>query len=124
MNFEWIKQIDNLEKHLKIANKGNVDLNLVFDILMEKSGVEAYIALYSTFLKTNVRFPETTIKYLRRVYVHQNITEIPAQTLARIIGVDEVTVYSWVREFGFHDKKKKTKKDEVNTLLREADLID
>jgi hypothetical protein len=108
MRFNWIFEIEDYQVHLKAALKDNSDLDLLYEILEKKTGSEAFLEVFEQFLKTNLRFPEVPIKELRRVYVYQNRRKIPARTMARTLGVDEVTVYAWLKDFGINKSSKQS----------------
>lgn len=95
----WITDIENYEQHLSNLLKEYDDLKLLYDILQQKSGSEAFLSIASTFLKTNVKIIEKPFNEMKKVFVYQN-RDLPVAKLAREMGVDERTIYSWLAEFG------------------------
>lgn len=95
----WITDIENYEQHLCELLKEYGDLKLLYDILQQKSGPEAFLDIASTFLKTNIKIVEKPFNEMKKVYVYQN-RDLPVAKLAREMGVDERTVYAWLAEFG------------------------
>ena len=64
MNFDWILEIKELEKHLQIVFKDYDDLYSLNEIMNMHSGSEGFIKVYVQFLKTSIRFPEKPLNWL------------------------------------------------------------
>ncbi len=116
MNFDWILEIKDLEKHLAIVLKDYDDLFSLNEIMNKHSGSEGFIKVYIQFLKTSIRFPEKPLNGLKKIFVFQNSTR-PVSKMAREIAVDEATVYSWLRELHGVSKTTTNKKDIISDLL-------
>lgn len=105
----WITNIENYEQHLEELLKDYDDLKLLYQILQNKSGSDAFLSIASTFLKTNLKVIEKPFNEMKKIYVYQN-RSLPVNKLAREMGVDERTIYSWLSDFGC--KKNGSNKDE------------
>ena len=116
MNLNWILEIKEYEKHLAIVLKDYNDLFLVNDIMNKNSGSKGFIKVFECFIKTSIRFPEKPLNGLKKIYVLQN-QDKPVAKMAREIGVDEATVYHWLRQFKGIVKKEVSKKEFMKELL-------
>lgn len=118
MNFDWITEIKDAETHIKNSLNQHDDLADLYKIIKTKNGDEAFAAIYESFLKTSIRFPESPINSLKKIYVLQNLDKPVAKT-ARILRIDEATVFSWIREINGKSKTKnsKSRKDILRDLL-------
>jgi hypothetical protein len=118
MNFDWILEIKDSKTHIENCLKKYDDLTELNEILHNKSGDEALVNIYYCFLKTAIRFPESPITELRKIYVSQNLDKQVAG-MARKLRVDEATVHSWIRDIKGKKKSNglKSKKDILRDLL-------
>ena len=107
MNLHWIFKIQNLDTHLKDKLKDFGDMKLLYNILQEKSGTDAFLEVSKTFLKTYLKIIEKPFNDLKKVYVYQN-KRASAAELARELEVDETTIYAWWKEMGIPRGRIKT----------------
>jgi len=99
LNLNWLQKIENLDTHLKDKLKDFGDMRLLYNILQEKNGTDAFIEVSKTFLKTYLKIIEKPFTDLKKVYVYQN-KRVHAAQLARELEVDETTIYAWLKEMG------------------------
>ena len=116
MDLSWILEIRDYEKHLAETLKDNDDLFSMNEIMNKNSGSKGFIKVFEHFMKTAVRFPEKPLNGLKKIYVFQN-SQKPVSKMARILSVDEATVYSWLRQFNGKQKVKPKSSDLINDLL-------
>ena len=99
MNLHWLWKIQDLDTHLKDKLKDFGDMRLLYNILQEKNGTEAFVEVSRTFLKTYLKIIEKPFTDLKKVYVYQN-KRAHAAELACELEVDETTIYAWLKEMG------------------------
>lgn len=94
--FSWIKDIVNIEQHLKeIDYPKNGTLKLFVEKVMNSNGgLDTLCKVYEAFNKSDVVFNNSVIEQLAKIYVRQN-SEIDVHQLSRILGVHTRTIYSW-----------------------------
>ncbi len=106
MHNNWIFKIDNLDEVLAEKLKSHPDMRLLYDILQQKNGTEAFLEICNQFGKTFIKLFDKPFNELKKVYVYQNRFADP-MTLARELNLDLTTVYSWLRGAGVPRGKRK-----------------
>ncbi|GAB4287204.1 MAG: hypothetical protein Kow0098_03400 [Ignavibacteriaceae bacterium] len=99
INLNWVFEIKDWEKELAKKIEDYDDLRELLQILNRTSGAEAFVAINEAFLKTSIKPLEKPFNELKKVYVYQH-RNYPVRKLARKLGVEETTIYAWLREFG------------------------
>lgn len=98
-NFDWIYEIKDYEHHLRDAIKDRDDLKILWDLLAEHSGTEAFIRFNEEFIKTGIKPIEEPFNRLKKIYVYQHRND-PIDKLARKLWLDKRTIFKWKQEFG------------------------
>ena len=116
MNFEWITQINDVEKHIKEIVKNDESILSLFEILLNYNGVDAFVKMYELWKKAAIRFPFKHIAELKKIYVLQK-PKSGVLNLSQLLDVDTSTISTWRRVFNGTSKKTKTKKQIIDDLL-------